>query len=459
MDFKKRLLARFAESFEKTPGKRLFCLQQTGSIAEYVREFQELVSQIKLAEAHKIDIFFNGLKREMKEVIKMKEPQTLSDYIETVLKMEDSEFCKLFASVKGQENRVNKQSSSSTFRSLPSSAQNSVNKPKLFEQAARQSAPSLNPKQGRVKLSDAEFEHKKKNGICFSCDEKWSRAHSNTCKNKNLQVMVVVQGSEVELVDEEFHDSCEELFGTTTEICELTLYSYMGWSSPTTTKIEGKIGKTRVVVLIDSGATHNFLSPDIVKKAQLTEIQSSSFKVLVGTGSVDVVLGIQWLRTLGRCEVDWEKQELSFFTPTGRVTLVGDRDSKAKGSALQTISAGISLQHGTCSLFTSEDQKSGVIPQSLEGLLKQYSSIFQEPTELPPQRGYEHSIRLIEGAGTVAVRPYCYPHAHMEVIEQIVSQMLQSGVIRPSRSPYASPILLVKKKDGGWRFCEERVYG
>jgi hypothetical protein len=42
---------------------------------------------------------------------------------------------------------------------------------------------------------------------------------------------------------------------------------------------------------------------------------------------------------------------------------------------------------------------------------------------------------------------------HKDEIEKQVKTLLQNGLIVPSSSPFASPILLVQKKDGSWHFC------
>lgn len=68
-------------------------------------------------------------------------------------------------------------------------------------------------------------------------------------------------------------------------------------------------------------------------------------------------------------------------------------------------------------------------------------------------RGIEHHIYLKEGTNPVNFRPYRYAYHQKAEMEKLVGEMLASGVIRPSSGPYSSPILLVRKKDGGWRFC------
>jgi hypothetical protein len=45
------------------------------------------------------------------------------------------------------------------------------------------------------------------------------------------------------------------------------------------------------------------------------------------------------------------------------------------------------------------------------------------------------------------------PPGQLEEFKESIEQMLSSGVIRESKSPYASPAVLVRKKDGGLRVC------
>lgn len=51
------------------------------------------------------------------------------------------------------------------------------------------------------------------------------------------------------------------------------------------------------------------------------------------------------------------------------------------------------------------------------------------------------------------IRPYRYPAMQKMVIEGLIKDILKKRFIQMSCSPFASPLVLVKKKDGGWRLC------
>ena len=81
-------------------------------------------------------------------------------------------------------------------------------------------------------------------------------------------------------------------------------------------------------------------------------------------------------------------------------------------------------------------------------LLHTYNVAFDTLSSLPPQRSHDYFIPLLSGSQPVKVKPYRYPHSQKEEIERLVLGMLDEGIIHPSKSPFSSPIILVKEKDG-----------
>lgn len=75
---------------------------QEGDIVDYVNEFEALRKKVTgIDEKNLIKVFFNGLKSEMKEVIRMKELVSLTDHKLAVLKMQSTVFCKVVSSASG----------------------------------------------------------------------------------------------------------------------------------------------------------------------------------------------------------------------------------------------------------------------------------------------------------------------------------------------------------------------
>lgn len=111
-----------------------------------------------------------------------------------------------------------------------------------------------------------------------------------------------------------------------------------------------------------------------------------------------------------------------------------------------------------CSMLDSTPCPAAQVPSEIADILQEFDVVFQPITSLPPERLCDHVIPLLPGAKLVQVRQYRYPPSLKDEIEKQVSDMLLKGIIQPSVSPFSSPILLVKKKDGSWRFYIDYRY-
>ena len=107
------------------------------------------------------------------------------------------------------------------------------------------------------------------------------------------------------------------------------------------------------------------------------------------------------------------------------------------------------LYDDTC----SRENLSEAARAGLRALLCKHSHLFAESDDdLGRTHLVQHGIQTGEAA-PIRQPPRRVPEAQREIMEEEVAKMLRQGVVEPGQSPWATPVVLVKKKDGFTRFC------
>ena len=216
-----------------------------------------------------------------------------------------------------------------------------------------------------------------------------------------------------------------------TDGMEVELRTISGLTNKGTMKLKGEIKREEVVVLIDSGATHNFILLKIVEEEKIPLEEGTQFGVTIGNGTrcrgrevcrrlllelkgltivadflatelgnVDVILEMQWTGTTGTMKVHWPSLTMMFCIGTKQISLKGDPSLVRLECSLRTIEKtwdkedqGFLLESQNYDIEMNEDLEE---EQEIKGdeedtpmirfLLHQYSDIFENLKGLPPRR-------------------------------------------------------------------------
>ena len=294
---------------------------------------------------------------------------------------------------------------------------------------------------------------------------------------------------------------------------ELGFLSALGEDAPpehdTLLIYRAKLNGHACLVLVDSGATANFVSENFVRRCRIrTCPRTQQTEVAMGDGTVysvdrqlpgadltvggyrdrisfmetklgtsfDVILGKPWLRRINP-RIDWESDNL-FFEHKGRfhqwhtalqedtkpaevdLISVGEaeillrRSPKPKAKLLM-VHASIQEEAGQDTLVESEGDDT-LVDDQLRAVVREYADVLPQtlPGGLPPQRNIDHAIEVLPGSAPPSRPAYRMSPDELQELRRHLADLTDKGFIRPSISPYGAPVLFVPKKEPGkFRMC------
>ncbi|RVE58875.1 hypothetical protein OJAV_G00198510 [Oryzias javanicus] len=173
--------------------------------------------------------------------------------------------------------------------------------------------------------------------------------------------------------------------------------------------------------------------------------------LLASPSLVEVVRGTTYVPivNVGSMDVSLHPRTLLGTLDTVHVVSLPAGVTEEAAVRSQAVSQTVPAQIGDIDLsrLSAEEQ------EEVRSLLSRYSSVFSaHDGDLGCTNLISHDIPLLDDT-PVRQRYRRIPPSEYEVVKEHINQLLKTQIIRESCSPYASPIVLVKKKDGSLRMC------
>ncbi|GBG67275.1 hypothetical protein CBR_g88564 [Chara braunii] len=173
---------------------------------------------------------------------------------------------------------------------------------------------------------------------------------------------------------------------------------------------------------------------------------------------MDILLGMYYLFVV-QPQFDWDQKVVKHTLPGGGTA----RLRKFKASSLIEFYGCMcaaafynyykqNQEEGMCLVYVSAAGEPVKMSSEIEGVVAKYPDLFEEPTGVV-EREVVHAIEIIPGSSILKGRIYQMSPGELDELRQQLKELIEKGWIRPSVSPYGSPVLFIPKKGGTLTMC------